>query len=107
MRETKPYSVLASLMLCAVALTGLLLITLLRNPSLAVASTPGDKAPDDTAQSGQVSYAPECDPDWQVVPSPNATTSDNYLNGVDGIASNDVWAVGRYGNGPDKTLVEH
>lgn len=39
---------------------------------------------------------------WSVVPSPNADAG-NYLNGVDGLAPNDLWAVGYSGNGPSVT----
>lgn len=35
---------------------------------------------------------------WQVVPSPNTGSPHNYFYGVAAIASNDVWAVGGYGN---------
>ena len=44
-----------------------------------------------------------------VVPSPNAGTNDNYLNGVAAISATDVWAVGYYinGTGVNQTLVEH
>ena len=34
--------------------------------------------------------------DWALVPSPNAGTYSNYLQGVAAVASNDVWAVGYY-----------
>src|SRR6266496_859961 len=107
MKQTIIYSIRASSVLCATTLLGLLLMSLLHNPSVGLASTPGDTRPGDTAQPKQVSYSPECGPDWQVGYSPNAALSDNYLNGVDGIASNSLWAVGRYGNGSDRTLVEY
>jgi hypothetical protein len=35
---------------------------------------------------------------WQIVPSPNTGSPHNYFYGVAAIASNDVWAVGGYGN---------
>ena len=35
---------------------------------------------------------------WNVVPSPNTGHPHNYFYGVAAIASNDVWAVGGYGN---------
>ena len=46
---------------------------------------------------------------WSVVPSPNAGTSYNYLNGVAAVSASDVWAVGYYGIGgsTNQTLVEH
>jgi hypothetical protein len=47
---------------------------------------------------------------WTVVPSPNGTPGYNELYGVDGVASNDVWAVG-YHNianwGSEKTMTLH
>jgi hypothetical protein len=35
---------------------------------------------------------------WNIVPSPNTGSPHNYFYGVKAIASNDVWAVGGYGN---------
>src|SRR4030095_5358257 len=35
---------------------------------------------------------------WNIVPSPNTGSPHNYFYGVAAIASNDVWAVGGYGN---------
>jgi len=42
---------------------------------------------------------------WSVVPSPNAGSHDNALNGVATLPGGDVWAVGYHGN-PAQTLVE-
>jgi hypothetical protein len=45
---------------------------------------------------------------WTIIPSPNPQNDGNYLRGVAGIASNDVWAVGYSDNGTGaQTLVEH
>jgi hypothetical protein len=46
---------------------------------------------------------------WQVVSSPNAGTSDNVLNGVVALASNDVWAAGEALGpaSPDQALLLH
>ncbi len=45
---------------------------------------------------------------WSTVSSPNAGTSFNSLNGVAAVSSNNVWAVGSYGNGTGSfPLVEH
>jgi hypothetical protein len=48
--------------------------------------------------------------EWSVVPSPNVGSNrSNYLNGVDSVSANDIWAVGYY-NDPssnDTTLVQH
>ena len=45
---------------------------------------------------------------WTVVPSPNATVTDNVLNSVSGSSSTDVWAVGIDDKGGvPATLAEH
>jgi hypothetical protein len=46
---------------------------------------------------------------WTIVPTPNATTGDNSLSSVFGVAPDDVWAVGssRSASGAFVTLVEH
>lgn len=49
---------------------------------------------------------------WSVVPSPNGTFAVNFLADVDGVASNDVWAVGYSWNGSvsdnqARTLILH
>ncbi|HKP54344.1 MAG TPA: S-layer homology domain-containing protein [Chloroflexia bacterium] len=46
---------------------------------------------------------------WTVVPSPNNGTAPNHLFGVSAVASNDVWAVGRYfvDDETSMMLVEH
>jgi hypothetical protein len=46
---------------------------------------------------------------WNIVPSPNTGSPNNYLFGVAAIASNDVWAVGAYGElgTAAQQLVEH
>src|SRR3954466_3149445 len=63
------------------------------------------------SQSGHTQYvdAPrECNVGWNVVPSPNRGTLDNYLRGVTAVSANDIWAVGFYYNGSvQRTLTEH
>ena len=46
---------------------------------------------------------------WEVVASPNTGSPNNYLFGVAAIASNDVWAVGAYGElgTTAQQLIEH
>src|SRR5207249_3566210 len=47
---------------------------------------------------------------WNVVPSPNTSSPQNYLSAVAAVAPNDIWAVGRSSNSLDaiqRTLVEH
>ena len=45
---------------------------------------------------------------WSTVSSPKVGTSPIFLNGVAALSTNDVWAVGSYGNGQSSlTLVEH
>jgi hypothetical protein len=52
-------------------------------------------------------------PPWGVVASPNQGSLDNALMAVDGIAANDLWAVGEYNPGVPptatgrRTLIEH
>jgi hypothetical protein len=48
--------------------------------------------------------------EWSVVPSPNASGDDNFLNGVFAYAADDVWAVGYYkdtGTNANKTFTVH
>src|SRR5438874_5304106 len=49
---------------------------------------------------GTPTPTPTCSPlgAWSIVPSPNPGTG-GYLNGVAAVSSNDVWAVGWYGEG--------
>ncbi|MDQ6693868.1 MAG: hypothetical protein M3014_05525, partial [Chloroflexota bacterium] len=46
---------------------------------------------------------------WQIVPSPNPSTSTAELNGVAVVSTTDVWSVGTYqdSNAVYRTLVEH
>jgi hypothetical protein len=46
---------------------------------------------------------------WNVVPSPNTGSPNNYFSGVAAVAPNDVWAVGGYGIQGDQAwqLIEH
>src|ERR1700693_3195447 len=47
---------------------------------------------------------------WKIVPSPNAGSSTNTLNGVEAVSVNDAWAVGSHFNsnsGTDLAVTEH
>jgi hypothetical protein len=45
---------------------------------------------------------------WSIIPSPNATSGYNLLNGVAVAGTNDIWAVGQAANGNTySTLIEH
>jgi len=48
---------------------------------------------------------------WTIVSSPNPDSQQNELHSIAGVASNDLWAVGRRGDGntgsPFQSLVEH
>jgi hypothetical protein len=46
---------------------------------------------------------------WAIVPSPSISPTNSFLQGIDAVASNDVWAVGYYPNqsGIRQTLIEH
>jgi hypothetical protein len=50
-----------------------------------------------TAEGQNASFSPAGGA-WNVVPSPNTGSPHNYFYGVAAVASNDVWAVGGYGN---------
>src|ERR671931_585994 len=54
-------------------------------------------------------FSPMARGDWNVVPSSNTGSPNNYLVGVAAIASNDVWAVGAYGvlGISAKQVIEH
>src|SRR5207237_1530645 len=60
-------------------------------PTLAPTATP--------TASGTATPTPVPGPNgvWNIVSSPNTGWPNNYLYGVAGVASNDVWAVGTYG----------
>jgi len=45
---------------------------------------------------GPYSVTPTCVPAWDIVNSPNPSSSTNYLKAVDAASGNDVWAVGTY-----------
>jgi hypothetical protein len=49
-----------------------------------------------------------CEPNWEIVSSPNPGAKKNYLNGVEAVSDTDVWAVGyRSENTSTQTLVQH
>ncbi|MGA7730476.1 MAG: S-layer homology domain-containing protein, partial [Chloroflexia bacterium] len=68
---------------------------------------PSEVAASPPIQPQSAPYAPNCEPDWAVVPSPNWGAGSNFLNAVAALASNDVWAVGSYITGTARTLIEH
>ena len=45
-----------------------------------------------------------CTPGWAIIPSANVPATNNYLNAVAVVATNDVWVAGNAGNA---TLTEH
>ncbi len=50
------------------------------------------------------------DTKWNLVASPNTSATDNFLYGVAGVSTNNVWAVGATGSasqGPLQTMIEH
>ena len=53
--------------------------------------------------------APQCSPNWAVVPSPNISTILNELHGVAVLSANDIWAVGNSQETSQSslTLIEH
>ncbi len=54
-------------------------------------------------------HVPDPNGVWNIVSSPNTGTPNNFLFGVGGVASNDMWAVGAYGTlgVTDWQLIEH
>ena len=51
---------------------------------------------------------PACTPGFEIVTSPNPTSSDSYLADVSALADDNVWAVGYYtSTGEYRTLIEH
>ena len=44
---------------------------------------------------------------WLVIPSPNPSSTQNSLNAVAAVATNDVWAVGSASTGSNPILIEH
>src|SRR5579885_210603 len=46
---------------------------------------------------------------WKIIPSPDAGTGSNFLNGVAAVSSTNIWAVGSYqnSNGTNQALIEH
>ena len=61
-----------------------------------------------TRRGAAVDSLRTCDPSWQVVPSANVGSLDNYLTAVTALAPTDVWAVGYYtGTGRYLSLTEH
>ena len=55
----------------------------------------GDGHPQSTPTA---SATAACLPSWQQVPSVNVGTGTNYLFGLAVVSSDDIWAVGSYGN---------
>src|SRR5688500_15438395 len=87
-------------------LAGILLyiqVPLLGSP--ATTANASSLAPVKTDQAQPVSMIEGCDPNWNVVPSPNEGTSHNELWAVDAVSGSDVWAVGNYlASGVARTL---
>ena len=63
----------------------------------------------DPQSKGAPPAAPNCDPDWQVVSSPNVTpTYRTYLRATDGEAPADMWAVGYVETGGiNRAVIQH
>ena len=87
-KKTTPLIVIALLIVCFEF-----------SPKAQMASPPADvDSPGvNTAERQKTPLSP-AGGSWQVVPSPNTGSPHNYFYGVVAIASNDVWAVGGYGN---------
>jgi hypothetical protein len=44
---------------------------------------------------------------WSIVTSPSPGTKENILSGITVISTKDIWAVGYFNDGEEKTLAEH
>lgn len=63
-----------------------------------------------TTVTGPIATAHWNGSNWTLFSPPQVGSEEKELNGVDGVASDDVWAVGAYtpaGTNANKTLVEH
>ncbi|HUS14941.1 MAG TPA: FG-GAP-like repeat-containing protein [Chloroflexia bacterium] len=88
-------------MIIAILLLGSVLAAL----AIRLGSQPAYAAP----PAPPAAAAPECAPNWELVPSPNPHSS-NRLEAVAALAPNDVWAVGYtfdFAQTPDQTLTMH
>jgi hypothetical protein len=86
-KTTSPFVIILLLLLPELSLKAEVLSGARRRIDLGLTTVGGQTAPFSPAGSG-----------WTVVPSPNTGSPHNYFYGVAVIASNDVWAVGGYGN---------
>src|SRR6476661_3347360 len=62
--------------------------------------------PKSTTLADHPSGLSDCGPAWQVMVSPNVTSTDQ-LHGVAAVSDTDVWAVGYSYDGHTSTLIEH
>src|SRR5205823_9931229 len=61
-----------------------------------------------TRVPGTSTPTPVCQPSWHAITSPNVGTDANLLTSIAFVSSNDIWAVGRFGNWPnEQALTEH
>ncbi len=115
------------MVVCSMLLTGALMGMAAARPQPALAALNGRKTPTPTRTAthtattaatptptpgGTPTPTPQPGPSgtWSIVSSPNTGWPNNYLYGVAGVASNDVWAVGTYGPNlgtTDWQVIEH
>ncbi|HYO49240.1 MAG TPA: S-layer homology domain-containing protein, partial [Chloroflexia bacterium] len=76
---------------------------------LCVTATPPATFTPDRSATVTPTATPGCGASWNIVPSPNNSTRNNYLNDVASLAANDAWAVGGYlpATGGAQTLAQH
>jgi hypothetical protein len=92
--------------LLAAAIVFVHAFTVMSIVSGADAAAQSTKGKQDTRDKG----TPDCSSVWTIYPSPNVGSSENFLNGVAAVSSNDYWAVGYYYNpqlNAYRTLIEH
>lgn len=83
-------------------------ILILHSPSNAQSAN-AQHLPGSSSSQAITTPTPQCTPTWNIVQnSPNPSTTDNFLFGMEAVSASDVWAVGLYsGNGRGRTLALH
>jgi hypothetical protein len=88
-------------------LLGAVVVLSVAMASATLAQAPIAQMPQGGTPTATYTSAP-CNSLWNVVPSPNVGTGDNFLMAIDVLTPDDAWAVGYYtGTGRYLTLTEH
>jgi S-layer homology domain len=104
-------SISVKTILATLATGALFLLALAFTSASVFASAPTQQlisSSDQGVASGVAPAVAACSSNWQVVSSPNQSTTLDRLYDVSAVSSSDVWAVGHSNNGSvDQTLIEH